>query len=88
MLKDPKLDAVVIATPVSTHYELAKRILDSGRHVLIEKPMTDRPETAEELTELGLRLKKVVMVDHTFISSPAVRQMKQILDSGELGEVY
>jgi len=88
MLSDPKVDAVVIATPVATHYPLAKAILESGRHVLIEKPMTDRSETAEELIALAARKGKVIMVDHTFIYSGPVRKMKEIIDSGELGELY
>ena len=88
MLRDSRVDAVAIATPVSTHFKLAKEVLESGRHVLIEKPMTEKAELAEQLIELGLSKKKVVMVDHTFLYSGPVRKIKEMIDREELGEIY
>jgi predicted dehydrogenase len=88
LLTDPALDAVVIATPVSTHYALARTALEHGKHVLVEKPMTDRVADAEELIELARRHGRVLMVGHTFVYTGAVRRMKAIVDSGELGELH
>jgi predicted dehydrogenase len=88
ILDDPDVDAVVIATPVSTHYELVKRALDQGKHVLVEKPMTRSVAEAEALIELAEKNSLVLMVDHTFIYTGAVRRMKELLDAGELGELY
>jgi predicted dehydrogenase len=88
VIDDPALDAVVIATPVSTHYPLAKQALERGKHVLIEKPMARSAAEAQELLELAERNGLVLMVDHTFIYTGAVRRMKEILDVGELGELY
>lgn len=85
---DREIDAVVIATPVSTHYALAKHALDSGKHVLIEKPMTRTVAEGEELVDLAAKKGLVLMVDHTFIYTGAVRKMKEVLDVGELGELY
>ena len=88
MLRDPNVDAVAIATPVSTHYELAREVLDSGRHVLIEKPMTATVDEADRLVEQAARLQKVLMVDQTFLYAGAVRKIKEIVDRQELGEIY
>ncbi len=88
VLTDPAIDAVVIATPVSTHYALAKTALSHGKHVLVEKPMTDRVTDAEDLIALARRHGRVLMVDHTFVYTGAVRRMKAIVDSGELGELH
>jgi predicted dehydrogenase len=82
-----ELDAVAIATPVATHYELAKRALESGRHVWLEKPMTESVAQAESLIELAERRNRVLLVDHTFVYTGAVRKIKQIIDRGELGEL-
>jgi predicted dehydrogenase len=88
LFDDPACDAVAIATPVSTHYELARRALEHGKHVLIEKPMTSSIREAEALLELADRRGLVLMVDHTFVYTGAVRKMKEIIDAGELGELY
>jgi predicted dehydrogenase len=85
---DPEVSAVVIATPVSTHYGLAKTALDRGKHVLVEKPMTRTVAEGEELLSLAQKQGLVLMVDHTFIYTGAVRKMKEILEVGELGELY
>lgn len=87
MLVDPEVDAVVIATPVSTHYPIAKAALEHGKHVMIEKPLTDSSERAMALVELARRVNRVLMVDHTFIYTGSVRKMRELIDSGELGEV-
>jgi len=88
VLSDPEVDAVAIATPVRTHCELAEAALSAGKHVLVEKPMTHSVETAEELVALAKEKGLVCMVDHVFIYSPAIRKMKEILDSGQLGKVF
>ena len=85
---DPQVDAVVIATPVSTHFPLAKRALECGKHVLIEKPMARTAGEVEELIALAQRNGRVLMVDHTFIYTGAVRKIKEIIARGDLGDLY
>ncbi|MBN2586022.1 MAG: Gfo/Idh/MocA family oxidoreductase [Candidatus Fermentibacteraceae bacterium] len=85
---DDGLDAVVIATDVSSHYPLAKLALEAGKHVFVEKPFASSVEQAEELVELGRRKGLVTMVGHTFMFSPPVIKAKEIIDSGELGDIY
>ena len=87
LLSDAELEAVVIATPVRFHYEMAKACLKAGKHVFIEKPMARTVAEAEELVALADRQGLVLMVGHTFLFSPAVRRMKQIVDAGDIGEV-
>lgn len=82
-----EIDAVIIATPVFTHFDLAKKALTAGKHVLLEKPMTDTVAHAEELIALAKTHGKVLMVDHTFLYTSAVQKMKALIDSGELGDV-
>ena len=82
------IDVVVIATPVSTHHALAKRALLAGKHCFIEKPMTTSVAEAEELLALAEQKRVTLMVDHTFIYTGAVRKMKEVIDSGRLGEIY
>ncbi len=81
------VDAVVIATPVSTHYELAMQALNAGKHVLVEKPLTSSYEEALRLVDAADRLKKVFMVDHTFVYTGAVRKIRELIDNS-LGELY
>jgi predicted dehydrogenase len=85
VLTDPNVDAIVLATPVHTHVTLARSALEAGRHVLIEKPMTTSVAAAEELIELAERRRLILMVDHTFIYTGAVRRIKQLMDADELG---
>lgn len=87
LLADPRVDAVAIATPVHTHFELAKRALLSGRHVLIEKPLASSVAEAEELVELAERLGLTLLVDHTFLYHPAVTKLEELIRSGDLGEL-
>jgi predicted dehydrogenase len=88
LLADPTIDAVAIATPVSTHFELAMAALKAGKHVWLEKPMTETSLQARKLVEEAARRKLTLLVDHTFVYTPAVRRMAQIVKSGELGRVY
>jgi predicted dehydrogenase len=88
VLCSPKVDAVAIVTPVWTHYELAKRALENGKHVFIEKPFTSNSSQAEELIELAARKKLTVMVDHTFLFTGAVRKIRELAHSGALGDLY
>lgn len=82
-----EIDAVAIATPTRLHYEMAKKTLRAGKHTFIEKPMTSSVTEAEELIELAGEKKLTLMVGHTFVYSSAVRKIKEIVDSGELGEI-
>ncbi len=87
LFDDPRLDAVVIATPVATHYQLASDALTAGKHVLIEKPFTTSLREAECLIELAARNNLTLMVDHTFVYTGAVRKIKEMVESGDLGEL-
>ncbi len=80
-------DAIAIATPVFTHYELAKKALENGKHVFVEKPFTYTIEQAEELVELAEIKKLKIMVGHTFLFTGAVRKMKELIDNGNLGDL-
>lgn len=82
------IDVVVVATPVRFHYELSKAALLAGKHVWVEKPMTSTSEQARELTEIAGERGLVLMVDHTFIFTGAVRKMKELIDAGEMGDLY
>jgi predicted dehydrogenase len=77
----------VIATPVFSHYPLAKMALENGKHVLIEKPMTSNSNHALELIEIALKKQRILMVDHTFLYTGAVKKMKEIVASGVLGKL-
>ncbi|UCD16654.1 MAG: Gfo/Idh/MocA family oxidoreductase [Candidatus Zixiibacteriota bacterium] len=88
ILRHKQIDAIVIATPVSTHFALGMKALESSKHVLMEKPMTATTEQAEALIETAERKNLVLMVDHTFIYTGAVRKIKDIITSGDLGELY
>ena len=81
------IDAVVIATPVFTHYTFAEKALKAGKHVLIEKPMTSSVEEADKLIALATSLNKILMVDHTFLYTGAVQKMKSMIDMGEIGKI-
>ena len=83
-----ELDAVAIATPVSTHYPIAARCLEAGLHVLVEKPLADAVEHAEALVELASLHTRVLMVDHTYLFGGPIRRIKQLVDNDELGELY
>lgn len=86
MLALAELDAVVIATPVGSHYSLVKEALQAGKHVLVEKPITETAAQARELVDLAERKNLVLAVDHTFLFTGAVRKIKELVDSGQLGD--
>jgi predicted dehydrogenase len=79
---------VIIATPVQTHYRLAKEALLHGKHVLVEKPLTASVEEAEELVALAKERKLILMVGHTFEYSPAVNELRRLVQGGDLGKIY
>ncbi len=88
LLDDPDIDAVVIATPVSTHFNLAMEVMQAGKHVFVEKPLAPTVEQARILIETAARLGRTLMVDHTFVYTGAVRKIKEMVDSGRLGQLY
>jgi predicted dehydrogenase len=88
VLRSPDIDAVAVITPVWTHFELAKQALENGKHVFIEKPFTSTSAQAEELIELAARKKLTIMVDHTFLFTGAVRKIRELTESGSLGDLY
>jgi predicted dehydrogenase len=87
MLKGPGLDAVVIATSVRLHYPMAKASLLAGKHTFIEKPLASSSRECEELIEISERNGLVLMVGHTFLYSPAIRKIKEIINWGDIGEI-
>jgi predicted dehydrogenase len=87
-VRDPTVDAVLIATPVHTHYEIALSALCAGKHVLVEKPMAETPEQAARLVEEAARRGLVLMVDHTFVYTGAVQTIRALIDAGDLGDIY
>ncbi|MCK6554551.1 Gfo/Idh/MocA family oxidoreductase [Candidatus Binatia bacterium] len=87
VLADPSVDAVAIATPVGTHCRLAAAAFRAGKHVLVEKPLAASVAEAEELVALANEVSRVLLVDHVFLYSPAVRKMCELVHSGEIGEV-
>jgi predicted dehydrogenase len=88
VLDDPGVDAVVVATPVSTHHELALAALEADKHVFVEKPLAASSREALELVEVAAERGAVLMPGHTFLYSPPVKLIHDILASGELGEIY
>lgn len=88
LIDNASVDAVAIATPVSTHFDLALRALEAGKHVLVAKPMTNTSGEAQRLVEEAARRGLVLMVDHTFVYAGAVRKIHELLSRGELGDIY
>jgi|SRR5215469_2163940 len=88
VINSPESDAVAIITPVWTHFELAKAALENGKHVFLEKPLTSSIEQAEILIELAERKHLKLMVDHTFLFTGAVKKIKELLQTGSLGNLY
>jgi predicted dehydrogenase len=84
----PAIDAVAVVTPVWTHFELAKKALENGKHVFVEKPFTSTTAQAEELINLADRKHLQIMVDHTFLFTGAVKKMREVIDDGTLGRLY
>jgi predicted dehydrogenase len=88
LIADPAIDAVAIMTPVSTHFDLAMEALLAGKHVLVGKPLATTSEQAAQLIDEAARRHRVLMVDHTFVYTGAVRRIKELVDSGSLGRLY
>lgn len=88
LLDDPAVDAVAIATPVSTHFKLAMQALKAGKHVLVEKPLAAHSAEVLQLIDEAARRKLVLMVDHTFVYTGAVRIIRDLVSSGALGEIF
>ncbi len=88
ILNDPSIDAVAISTPVSTHFRLAKEAFLHDKHVFIEKPIARSSGEAEELIELAAKKQKVLMVGHTFLYSPPVLKVKELIDNATIGTIY
>jgi predicted dehydrogenase len=88
LFEDPAIDAIVIATPVSTHFQLAMSALKAGKHVLVEKPLAGNSDECVQLIEEAERRHKVLMVDHTFVYTSAVRKIRELITTGTLGEIY
>lgn len=87
IFRDPEVAAVLIATPAASHYNLVRRALMSGKHVCVEKPMTKRADEARELVALAKERNLVLMVDHTFLYTSAVRKIKDLIAGNELGKI-
>jgi predicted dehydrogenase len=88
LLADDDVEAVAIATPVSTHFELAREALEAGRHVLVTKPLAATSQECQRLVTLAADVGRVLLVDHTFVYTGAVRKMRELIDEGGLGEIY
>ena len=88
VLHSPKVDAVVISTPVSTHFSLGMEALSNGKHIFLEKPFTATVEQGEKLIETAAKHDLRIMVDHTFIYTGAVETIKRLIDNGDLGDLY
>jgi predicted dehydrogenase len=88
LLENPRVQAVSIATPPRTHYELARRALEAGKHVMVEKPLATSVAQAQELIALAAERERIVMPGHTFVYSPPVNKVRDLIQSGELGDVY
>ena len=88
LLSDPEIDAIAIATPVNTHFELGMAALRAGKHLWLEKPMTETAEQARQLVDEAQRRNLVLLVDHTFIYTGAVQKMAELIKGGELGRLF
>jgi predicted dehydrogenase len=88
LLEDPTLDAVLLATPVHTHFDLAMRCMEVDKNVFVEKPLAPSTPLASEMIDYATRAGVVLMCGHTFLCSPPVHAVKDLIDSGELGEIY
>lgn len=87
VLADPKIGAVAIATPAATHFDLVRAALEAGKHVLVEKPLTASVAEGEKLAALAKRSGLVLMCDHTYCYTPAVRRIRELIRSGEVGDL-
>jgi len=88
LINDTSVDVVVISTPVSSHFDLALAALNAGKHVLVEKPLAADSRAAERLIDVAARQSLVLMVDHTFVYTDAVRKIRELIAGGELGQIF
>ncbi|MBU8870309.1 MAG: Gfo/Idh/MocA family oxidoreductase [Gemmatimonadales bacterium] len=88
ILQDPEIEGVVVATTMSTHFPIGKEVLEAGKHLFLEKPMATNSEDCRVLNALAESKGLQIMVGHTFVFTPAVRKIKQVIDDGELGDIY
>jgi len=88
VLADPAVDAVIIATPVHTHYDMAAEALRAGKHVFVEKPLASSTELADDLAGMARRRARILMCGHTFLYSPPVRAVKRMIEAGTLGDIF
>jgi len=88
LINDPEIDAVIIATPVSSHFDLAMSALKAGKHVLVEKPLAAKSDQARKMVDEATARNLVLLVDHTFVYTDAVRKIRELISSGQLGEIY
>ena len=88
VLNDPAVEAVVVSTPTTTHYELTRRALLKGKHVLCEKPLASTPPQAEELCALARKAGKILMVGHVFLFNPGIRKLRELISAGEAGRIH
>ncbi len=88
LFEDPELDAMIIATPVFTHFDLASRALSAGKHTFVEKPLASSASMADQLLDLSEEKELTLMCGHTFVYSPPVRAIKRRIDDGEIGDVF
>jgi predicted dehydrogenase len=88
VLDDPIIDGIVLATPVHSHYDLARRCIEAGKHTFVEKPLAPSAAQAAELIDYAARRELVLMCGHTFLYSPPVRRVRELIDQGELGDIY
>lgn len=87
IIEDKEIDAVIIATPVKTHFELGYKVLKSGRHLFLEKPLASSAKEATELLRLTEKMRKITLVDHTFVYTPATRKIKSLIDENQIGNI-
>jgi predicted dehydrogenase len=88
LLKDPRVDAIAVATPVSSHFDLAFKALQAGKHVFVEKPITSTAEQAQRLIDEAQKRNLTLAVDHTFVYTGAVRKMRELVESNDVGDIY
>jgi len=88
IIRDPDIEAVVVATPVSTHFPLGEGVLSAGKHLFIEKPMAASADECRRLNDMAAAAGLQIMVGHTFVFTPAVRKIRSLMAGGELGEIY
>jgi len=88
LINSTEIDAVAVVTPVWTHYDLTKQALEQGKHVFVEKPFTSNSAQGEELIELAERKNLTIMVDHTFLFTPSVVKISELIKEGTLGKLY